>query len=335
MRRPHIFPRLARAYRFGSELFFRTGKFAAVISASLLISSVLSAGHSSVKLEDEFLIVSLAAPEAVSRARGHGDATRSRVTLPRNSSEQVKMKSSTKGLEVQLRLPFAERNASAKHIGNEFVSFDNGNGSKTVPLPQGDGSVAVHTIIASISAPTVYDYEVKTGSDIHLKPVDGGGILIVDGTGSFVAAVAPPWAKDATGAKVETHYEIHGSKIRQIVKHSLDGLKYPVVADPYLGVDLFSSTWWTGSGRSLVAHLNTTPMMGVAFAAGHAFTFGWPEAVAKMGNTLRQENLYQQFACHANGAPFASSGASPSWDLENYRGTTWNYAHFWVHRCNW
>ncbi|MFJ6455338.1 hypothetical protein [Paenarthrobacter sp. NPDC091669] len=204
-----------------------------------------------------------------------------------------------------------------------------------MPVPQEEGGVAVHTIISSPAAPTIYEYEIEAAAGSTLQLVEEGGVLILDAAGSYLGAVAPPWATDAGGSKVETHYEVEGSLLRQVVNHTSLELKYPVVADPYLGVDLFSATWWTGSGSSLVAHLNTTPMMGVAWSAGQAFIASWPEAVTKMGPTIQNENLYQQFSCHANGAPFASSGGSPSWDLENYRGTTWNYNHYWIHGCNW
>jgi hypothetical protein len=45
-----------------------------------------------------------------------------------------------------------------------------------------------------------------------------------------VATVATPWATDANGAPVPTHYEINGSSIVQIVDHH--GAAYPVTADP-------------------------------------------------------------------------------------------------------
>lgn len=236
---------------------------------------------------------------------------------------------------MELTLPFAERNSDGTKLGYGIASFDNGNGSKTVPVPQDGAGVAAHTIISSAAAPTVYEYSISAGLGTVLQTIEGGSVLVVDSAGAHLGAVAPPWARDAAGAEVKTHYEVEGTILRQVVDHVSTDVKYPLVAEAYAGAEYFGSTWWTGSGSTLVAHLNTTPLVAAAFATGYPYVLTWPEAKAKMGYRIEWENLRQQFSCHANGAPFASSGGSPSWDLENHRGTTWNYNHYWIHGCNW
>ena len=47
-----------------------------------------------------------------------------------------------------------------------------------------------------------------------------------------VALVQAPWAVDASGADVATHYELADNAIVQVVDHSEREISYPVVADP-------------------------------------------------------------------------------------------------------
>jgi len=56
--------------------------------------------------------------------------------------------------------------------------------------------------------------------------------------------VAPPWAKDAAGENVKTHYQLNGSVLTQTVEHQAPGVAYPVLADPWLGVDLIDHFQW-------------------------------------------------------------------------------------------
>lgn len=54
-----------------------------------------------------------------------------------------------------------------------MVSYDNNNGSLTVPVVQKDGSVQVNTVIESPSAPTRYAYpvELPDGASVQ-EPVE-------------------------------------------------------------------------------------------------------------------------------------------------------------------
>ena len=42
-----------------------------------------------------------------------------------------------------------------------------------------------------------------------------------------------PWARDANGAEVPTHYEITGTTLTQIIDHRMEPYAYPIVADPF------------------------------------------------------------------------------------------------------
>lgn len=51
--------------------------------------------------------------------------------------------------------------------------------------------------------------------------------------------VATPWATDANGQSIPTHYETDGTSLTQVIEHnSVANVAYPVVADPIY--------WWGG-----------------------------------------------------------------------------------------
>lgn len=46
-----------------------------------------------------------------------------------------------------------------------------------------------------------------------------------------------PWAYDAAGRAVPTYYVADGSRLIQVVRHDVEGIAYPVVADPRFQFD--------------------------------------------------------------------------------------------------
>lgn len=143
------------------------------------------------------------------------------------------------GVDVEIGLPFATE-AEAGDIVDGSVVYDNNNGSTTTPLVNTDGSLQIVTTIADASAPSAftYDLELEEGSTVALQ--GDGSVEIVDAGGAVVATVAAPWAFDANGAPVPTHYTVHGYELTQVVEHS--GAAYPVVADPKLTFGLVTGT---------------------------------------------------------------------------------------------
>lgn len=96
------------------------------------------------------------------------------------------------------------------------------------------------------------------GRELQLFP--NGAISVVDptGDGALVAVIKPPWAKDATGAPVNTWYEVSGTTLTQVVAPS-KATQYPVVADPTA-----VSTWY---GWQVRFNKDETNRMATGFAA--------------------------------------------------------------------
>lgn len=137
------------------------------------------------------------------------------------------------GPRVTVGLPFAAEADDAASIGDGFVGYDNGNGTSSVPVVHRDGAAQVLTVIDDAIAPTEFRYPVGLPSgDRLVEDEDGGGARIVDSAGETVGVFAAPWATDATGRSVSTHYSIDANELVQTVDHRVSGIVYPVVADP-------------------------------------------------------------------------------------------------------
>lgn len=109
-------------------------------------------------------------------------------------------------------------------------------------------------------APTKFEFPVSIGGrPAQLRPAPGGAVDVLD-QGTLVASFAPPWAYDAVGEKVDTHFEIRGSTVVQIVDHV--GATYPVVADPDVrrNCGRITCTWyWSVSATHRLARGMLTP----------------------------------------------------------------------------
>ncbi|MCJ1704313.1 MULTISPECIES: hypothetical protein [unclassified Rathayibacter] len=81
------------------------------------------------------------------------------------------------------------------------------------------------------------------GSDTQLLLLDNGSVSISEGD-EFIGGIEAPWAVDALGRSLSTHYEISGSTLTQVIDTA--EAAFPVVADPT--VDFF--------GLYIQVHLN-------------------------------------------------------------------------------
>lgn len=147
---------------------------------------------------------------------------------------------------------------------------------------------------------------------------------------------------------VNTRYEVSDNTVTQIIEHG-EGSAYPIVADPWLGIKLWSRITVDSyrsqprvnldlSGWGWAVWSGVAQGGGVAgFAAGQAIlnTAGWSEAQGwstTVRNALDKTSQRQQFECHALGALFAGQ-----WNLEKFRPnrtTHWSFGVA-VHHCNW
>ncbi|MFJ3395275.1 DUF2599 domain-containing protein [Leifsonia aquatica] len=264
--------------------------------------------------------------------------TKTSVELPADSAQVLTMSNALSG-ELGVELPFSEEAASRDDSGR-IPTYENGNGSRTVPVVKSDGSVQITTILDSTQAPTRFDYTFDAGPGSYLEPVDGLTV-VRHADGGWAAGIAPAWAVDANGASVPTHYEIDGSVLTQVVEHSAGEFAYPIVADPYLGQALISRVdVGSSSGKPTYAVVKTAygnnvamgytrpgvvdGLLGATVMRGE----GWKEAIAKRP-AMNSTTIKQQFDCHTVYAP-----SKNPWNLEAFRAQNANWGVN-PRECNW
>jgi len=159
------------------------------------------------------------------------------ITVPVDPSAGITLRAGPNLLTVGL--PFADSAGDATVEAPGIVSYDNNNGSTTIPSVTQKGSLKINTVIANSSAPTRYDYLMTVPAGGRLELLPSGAIEIRDASGNAVGSVAAPWARDAHGTTVATHYEVSGNTVTQVVEHSAARSAYPVVADPDISME-----WW-------------------------------------------------------------------------------------------
>ncbi|NUU07687.1 hypothetical protein [Leifsonia sp. C5G2] len=150
------------------------------------------------------------------------------VTVPIDPSSGISLGTSAGDLTVSL--PFAAKADDAAAEKKGVVSYDNNNGSTTVPVVTKDGSLQVNAVISAATAPKRYTYDLTLPAGGQIVQA-GEGYFIVNAESNAVAYVSAPWAKDANGAQVPTHYELSGSTLTQVVDFT-STTAFPVVADP-------------------------------------------------------------------------------------------------------
>ncbi|MGO4593862.1 hypothetical protein AB4Z18_08570 [Leifsonia sp. 2TAF2] len=183
------------------------------------------------------------------------------VALPVRAADGITLGAESDSISISL--PFAVSSDPATVEKRGIVSYDNNNGSTTVPVVTNDGVVQINTVITQSSGPTRYDYE--------LSIPDGGeivaancGFVVVDADGDPLANVAPPWAKDAEGNPVPTRYELNGNTLTQVVDFDAH-TAFPVVADPAV-----TWLWW---GRTIKYTKNETKQIASFASDGAAVSF--------------------------------------------------------------
>lgn len=79
------------------------------------------------------------------------------------------------------------------------------------------------------NSPTEYEFDL--GLDDSSSVVEKDGFLLVEQDGQPVARLSTPWAYDADGKPVPTHFETNGKTVTQHIFPSKE-TAYPVTADP-------------------------------------------------------------------------------------------------------
>ena len=181
------------------------------------------------------------------------------ISIPSNPEAPITV-AADGGAALEITLPESARATTAEPVGGSSVGFDNGDGSATVPVIHDDGTLQVLSVLTDPAAPTEFTYSFESGVGTTVSATPDGGFAIFNAASEEVATAPAPWATDASGNSIPTHYEIDGQLVTQVVDTSaLASSDYPVVADPaisvtkyeYKYINVVKSTNWTNKSRQL------------------------------------------------------------------------------------
>jgi hypothetical protein len=226
-------------------------------------------------------------------------------------------------------------------VDNNTVFYEDTRGNFTSAIEALEGATRQLIILNSEDSPEEYSINfdipengyLEFAKDIYSGKIDGS-ILVYDGNDNIIAAIDIPWAKDSNGNDVNTYYKINGTELIQVVEHQNQNLTYPIVADPIVFSDYFSSgTWITRNGvksLSLVPNLYLRGIMTTAFLAGSTVGIAikqssWATVVSRYKNSSNwsnQDGLQDQFYCHFDFAFYKSEfNLEPSRPNVSYSAT--------------
>ena len=281
------------------------------------------------------------------------------ISVPNDPSS--KMTIAGRNGKVSVDLPFSGSASKAASSQAGTATFDNKNGSSTTPIVRKDGSAQINIVIKDAKAPKRYAYKIQVPEGAKIQRA-GSSVLVKKGK-KMVVGIAPAWAKDAKGKSVPTHYEVKGNTVTQVVDHGSQ-YAYPIVADPWLGIDLFGTLekdrpgtdrnhgtvysgmlsdfgWALYLGTGVQAPLFPLNPVGPGQAATGNLIIryaGWEEWKDRFFNSREPSSpsLYQQYSCHV-AYGYAIFGAGFHWDIESNRPSNpdWWKQDVREHKCNW
>ena len=194
------------------------------------------------------------APDGTYSAGGEG--AEYLVEAPRTTAGTLEL-SSEAGAALGIGLPDVAA-GSAKAASDGTVVYEGA--TVDVALQALDNGVRVQTVVAGASAPTRFAYDL--GSAVPFLYADGSVVIV---SGENLVQVQVPWAFDANGTPVATHYEVDGGTLVQVVDHTARDVAYPVVADP----TFIAGTNWFFGGPYVAVRFNRseTSRIGAGAAA--------------------------------------------------------------------
>ena len=195
------------------------------------------------------------------------------LEVPADPSEGITLAGATGQLGIGL--PSGDVAASAVAETEGVVSYDNGDGSTTVPVVKEDGSLQINTIIENEAAPTRYEYSLDIPAGGSVEEIGDGMFAVLTAEGELLSAILPPWAKDANGVDIPTRYAIESGSLVQYVDHDQAGTAYPVVADPKFA--------WEGVLPTIKTTRNETSLLRTAILGANGVKTHCTSLGAKVG----------------------------------------------------
>lgn len=293
----------------------------------LLLATVISMGGFQAALAD----TQTRSLEAVLRAAPEVFENQGRIGRPTQIEKQGRLfSSSERGLTLEVKNPKLEKMVQFR--GANFRVISDAAGVDYIPVPKSDGSVQTAAVINSDESSDQLHFKLLIPAEATVSIIDTGEALILNASGTMLGGISSPWALDASGQTVDTWFEIVKGELIQHVDHKNGNYDYPIVADPWLGIDLYGYPYITTvSGKGY--KVNVTPTAWGVSMAGPATWFAHrDEVVTKLGSaSWRWTNTIQeQFYCHIAGLPLSL----PEYNMESWSPLVNWFTSLTSYQCN-
>lgn len=218
--------------------WFTKGALAAIGTLVLVGASVVPANASSASItEGTAALIERVAPNqgevaALVETESGWSTTDQTASIPRDSFQPITLPTgSGNALEVSLPGDLQVGPGTAAVDGTIVYASASGDADLAVQALEG-GATRVQSVIRSATSTHEFAYTVG-GGFVPAEAADGTFWAVgFDAQGDFQAySIGAAWAQDANGQAVDTHYEIRGNDLVQVVSPSAS-TAYPVVADP-------------------------------------------------------------------------------------------------------
>ena len=268
----HVAPTHHRHRSGGWELIMRIRRCRVAVGAGLALALGVAGFSPAAHAEDDSppsAVAGLAAADGLASPVAAGAESDSGGVVAQLGDGSIEVSTSPDqalalegptGSDVQVGLP----GGSAPGVvdGGSVVYPDVATDAAVVARPTADGAQAL-IVISDSSAPTEFAFPVRIeGARSELRPGPDHTVEVWEEGAQFPSAtIAQPWATDADGNPVPTHFDIRGTSVVQVVDHR--GAAYPVVADPKF-------TWGWLTGTAYLNRLETRSLKTFSAAAGLA-----------------------------------------------------------------
>jgi hypothetical protein len=244
------------------------------------------------------------------------------VTLPAGPDETTEVGidpdeamtlASADGTELSIGTP-SSAGEPGERVGDSVVFPGVADDASIVAKRTRDAAQAL-IVVDGEDAPTTFRFPVAiddTNATLRLRS-DGGVDVYEPGSPDVIATVAPPWATDAEGQPVSTHFEIRDGELAQVVDHH--GAAYPVVADPKFTWGIFSGTMYFTRAETRRA-TTVSGLIGIVATACASSVVTGPFAVAICGGiaghagviSLYAADVYSRGRCLSIKVPWMTPG---------------------------
>lgn len=225
------------------------------------------------------------------------------TTVPRDSHDPLLLSTSSGGaLKISLPSDVAVGAGQEAADGTVVYSSLSGDADLAVQVLE-SGATRVQSVIRGAGSAHEFSYAVG-GDFVPVEAMDGTFWAVgFYAEGRYqVYSIGAAWAQDARGQAVETHYEIRGNDLVQVVTPS-PSTAYPVVADPTW--QWYSAAYGAGFSKSETRDLTSYGAI-TGFCAALPGPFG--VACAVLG---AQWFLQAQLAADADSCVFISVVPAP------------------------